>query len=82
MIERRREMQAMTRSVICGQIFVEGAQGGRLLRAGRSLVALKMEKVELSMERTMKEQAKFVLRRRILAMRTRTLTFYHSLLVR
>jgi len=75
MIDSSSEMQAITRRVICGQIFVAGAQGGRLFRAGRSFVALKIEKVVLSMERTMKEQAKFVLRRRILATRTRTLTF-------
>jgi hypothetical protein len=70
------EIQAMMSRVSCGQIFVPTAQAGRPFRVGRALVALKMEKVVLSMDITMKEQARLVERRRNLAMRTRVLTFY------
>ena len=49
------------------------AQGGRLLRVGSDLVALKIVKVVASIESTIREQAKFMLRRKSLAARTRVL---------
>lgn len=65
----------MTRSVICGHGLVPWAQAGRLFRAGRALVELKMVKVVESMERTMRLQLKLVPRSTIFAIRTRNFTF-------
>lgn len=69
------ETQEMTSRVICGQVCWPLAQAGKLLRFGSSLVALKIEKVVLSMESTISEQVKLVPRRKNLATRTRVLTF-------
>ena len=69
------EMEAMTRRVICGHVFVPAAHGGRLFRVGSAFVALKIEKTVASMERTIRLQAKLIPRRKILAIRTRTFTF-------
>jgi hypothetical protein len=54
---------------------VFSAQGGRLFRDGRVFVALKIANAVAAMERTIKLQAKLMPRRKILAIRTRTLTF-------
>ena len=67
------ETQEMQRRRMAGHFFVFWAQGGRLFRGGSSLVALKIEKVDVSMERTIREQEKLVKRNAILATRTRTL---------
>jgi len=58
--EMKSETHAMARRVTCGQITVWAAQGGKELRSGRALVALKMEKVVLRRERTIREQVRFV----------------------
>ena len=65
----------MQRRVICGHVFWPCAQGGKELREGMAFVALNMEKVVESMERTMRLQLKLTPRRAILAIRTRVLTF-------
>jgi hypothetical protein len=70
------ETQAMDRTTTWGQILVFSAHGGRLFRDGRVFVALKMANAVATMERTIRLQAKLMPRRKILAMRTRTLTFY------
>lgn len=70
------ETEAMTRSVICGQVEVFVAHGGRLFLGARFLVALKMAKTVASMARTIRLQAKLMPRRKIFAIRTRTLIFY------
>ena len=70
-----RETQEMHRRAIWGHGLVPAAHGGRLLRGGIALVALKMLKVVESMERTISEQEKFVPRSSIFAMRTRVLIF-------
>lgn len=75
-MEKNSEMQAMTRSKIWGQIFWFSAHGGRPFRVGRCFVALKMEKVVASIERTIRLHAKLIPRRKIFATRTRILTFY------
>lgn len=56
------------------------AQTGRLFRGGIAFVALKIEKVVLSMERTISEHEKLTPRNTILAIRTRVLTFCLELL--
>jgi len=71
-----REAQEMQMRVICGQVDWPRAQTGRLLRGGSILVALKIEKVVESIERTMREQLKLTPRRKNLATRTRVLTFW------
>ena len=75
MTDMRREMQAIDRSRAWGQTLVLSAHAGRLFRRGRFFVAWKMEKTVASMERTIRLQAKLMPRRKIFAMRTRTLTF-------
>jgi hypothetical protein len=65
----------MTRSKICGQVFVFSAHGGRPFRLGRDFVAWKMVSAVESMARTIRLHAKLIPRRKIFAMRTRTLTF-------
>ena len=72
------ETQETTRSVICGQVCCPAAQGGKLLRGGKDLVALKMVMVVEIMARTIKEQLKLTPRRKNLATRTLFLTFYPS----
>lgn len=59
----------------CGHVFVPSAQAGRLLRAGRAFVALKMLNVTETMDRTMRLQLKFTPLRMNFAIRTRVLTF-------
>lgn len=66
----------MTRTVICGHLTVVVDQAGRPFLAGRALVALKMLKVVLSMERTINEQEKLTPRSTIFAILTRVFTFY------
>src|SRR5271156_4642941 len=73
---KARLTQEITRTVIWGQVLVPVAQTGRLLRGGSERVALKMEKVVESMDRTMREQEKLTPRRTILARRTRVLIFW------
>src|SRR2546421_12072899 len=73
--EKAREMQAMTSSVICGHGLPCADQAGRLFRGGIDLVALKIVKVVLSIERMISEHEKLTPRSTILAMRTRVLIF-------
>jgi hypothetical protein len=72
------ETQEMHSRTICGHVDVPDAQGGRLLRAGSCLVALKMENVVASMERTMRLQLKLTPRSIIFAIRTLVFTFYRN----
>ncbi len=65
----------VTRTTICGHVLVPSAQAGRPLRGGRTLVALKMAKVEEIRARMMRLQLKLTKRRMTLARRTRVLTF-------
>jgi hypothetical protein len=58
---------------------VFSAHGGRLFRGARVFVALKTANAVATMERTIRLQAKLMPRRKILAIRTRTLTFYSML---
>jgi len=58
--EMKSETHAMERRVTCGQIVVCAAQGGKDERRGRAFVALKMEKVVLRRERTIREHVRFV----------------------
>ncbi len=69
------EQDDMVRRTICGQGFVLFAHGGRLLRGGRLLVALKMVTVVVTMERMISEQLKLTPRRKNLAARTRIFAF-------
>jgi len=57
---------------------VPAAHGGRLFRAGICFVALNMENVVASMERTMREQLKLTPRRKNLAILTLVLDFRSS----
>ena len=75
------EMQAITRSVICGQTGVFFAHGGRLFLGAKVLVALKIANTVASMESTIKLQAKLMPLRKIFAMRTRVLTFCTELVI-
>lgn len=68
-------MQEVTNTTICGQVFVPSAHAGRLLRVGKTLVALKMEKVIESMERTIRLQLKFTPLSTNFAIRTLVLIF-------
>jgi hypothetical protein len=70
-----REMHEMTRSVICGQVELPSAQGGRLFRCGSAFVALKIENVVASIESTMRLQLKLTPRRMNFAIRTLVLDF-------
>jgi hypothetical protein len=54
---------------------VPTAQAGRLFLGGRALVALKIEKVIESMERTIRLQLKFTPRRKNFAIRTLVFIF-------
>lgn len=72
----KREMQAMTRSTICGQGLVFDDHAVKPPRDGRFLVALKIVKVAASMERTIKLQLKLMPRRKNFATRTRNLIFW------
>lgn len=65
----------MARMTFCGHVFVPSAQAGRLLRAGKALVALKMVNVTETMERTMRLQLKFTPLRMNFAILTLVLTF-------
>lgn len=69
-------MDAMVRSMTCGQIFWFSAHGGRLLRGGSDLVALKIVKVAESIEIMIRAHEKLIPRRKNLAIRTRALIFY------
>ena len=69
----------MLSKAICGHGLVPLAHGGKLLRGGRFLVALKMVKVVAIMERTMSEQLKLTPRRKNLAARTRILAFCRTI---
>ena len=73
--ENARETQEMTSRMIWGVGELPEAQTGRLFRDGIDFVALKIEKVVLSMERTISEHEKLTPRNTILAIRTRVLTF-------
>lgn len=68
-------MQDVTRTTIWGQVFVPSAHAGRLFRAGSCLVALKMEKVMESIERTIRLQLKFTPLRTNFAIRTLVFIF-------
>ncbi len=70
-----RETQAMQSRVTCGHIWCPNAQGGNLFRGGMAFVALNMEKVVESMDKTMRLQLKLTPRRANFAIRTRILTF-------
>jgi hypothetical protein len=59
--------------------LVFSAHGGRLFRGASVFVALKMANAVATMESTIRLQAKLMPRRKILAIRTRTLTFYRLL---
>jgi len=74
-IENARETQEMTSKTIWGVVDVPVAQTGRLFRAGSAFVALNIENVVLSMERTISEHEKLTPRNTILAIRTRVLIF-------
>jgi len=76
------ERQAIERSSTCGQILVFSAHAGRLFLGASALVALKMAKAVASIEMTMRLQAKLMPRRKIFAIRTRTLTFCWLLVLR
>jgi hypothetical protein len=53
-IEKRREMQEMTRRTTCAHGFIFIAHGGRLFRGSIDFVSLKMAKIVESMKRTIK----------------------------
>src|SRR5689334_16161730 len=72
------DTQAMTSSVICGQVLLFGAQAGSPFRGGSALVALKIVKTAASMESTMSEQLKLTPLSTNLAIRTRVLIFCSS----
>lgn len=72
------ETHAMHNRTICGHVDVPAAQGGRPLRGGNFFVALKMENVVASMERTMRLQLKLTPRSIIFASRTLVFTFYRD----
>ena len=76
--ENARETQEMTSRTIWGVVDVPVAQAGRLFRGGIAFVALKIENVVLSMERTISEHEKLTPRNTILAIRTRVLIFCQS----
>ena len=69
-------MHAMTSRRICGHGLVPEAQALREERGGSAFVALKIVKVAVNIESTIREQEKLTPRRTILAMRTRILTFW------
>lgn len=75
MMDMSSETQAIDKTRTCGQTLVLLAHAGRLLRAGSCFVALKIANAVATMERTIKLQAKLMPRRKILAIRTRTLIF-------
>ena len=68
-------MQAITKSVIWGQGLVFGAHAGKLLRAGKALLALKIINVADTIDKTIKLQLKFTPLKTTLARRTRNFTF-------
>jgi len=70
-MQMQREMQAQTKTTICGQTLVFSAQVGRLLSDGSALVALKIEKEAASIDKIMRLQLKLTPRSASLAMRTR-----------
>jgi hypothetical protein len=71
-----KERQAMTRSVICGHVELPSAHAGRLFRFGSDFVALKIENVVASIERTMRLQLKLTPRRKNFAIRTLVFDFW------
>ena len=68
-----REMQATVRSRMVGHLTVSEDHAGRPLREGKLVVAWTMVRAEAIIARTMSEHEKLVMRRAILAIRTRTL---------
>jgi hypothetical protein len=70
------ETQEIERSTFWGQVWVVGAQAGRLFRGGSDLVALKIENVVESMARTMRLHEKLTPRMINFAIRTRFLDFW------
>jgi hypothetical protein len=74
--EMHSDTTAMHSTTICGHCGVATAHGGRLLRGAMCFVELKIAKVEATSESTTRLQAQLMLRRKILARRTFSLTAY------